>query len=433
MPSGGTPLPIPRTGMRLLDPDDSATMLADTPIETESQDVPLSTGMVPGEVIRYRDRRMSAALLRYVWQSQYALRHPMITWLDGLSRDPRTNVRLRAAQAAGLICSLDFTHTFDALIRPAAEARPDVRPVADVENDDQDDEDFDASWQYRRYFAAVAMDHVARDPRLRKAVRGQLSRWRRSDDPALRWTAAIALGYDVGARTPDNALNELRVLGTPWEARRYRELEASASSKRARALTAEEEVFHAAGSGVAGLFRYGAHREVLDQLRAWIDDPHSSVRLLAVQAVIYIMGTTVSAVGRPETRGPAVSDELVADSDRQDRARWPVLLAMHGRQNPVERPAADLVRRALRSKDRKVALEVLGGWFASAGEDGDVLAAVEAFLPLLVVEESDRGRLRGLVKEMRHRWEEPLPGLVADRLDDALVRIRTIAGRKVFV
>jgi hypothetical protein len=441
--AGATQLAIPRAAVRLLDPDDTLELLASTPLECERRDVPFGRGVVPGEVIRYRDDRMPSAVLRCVWQGQYALRRSMISWLESLSRNPRLDVRHRAAQAAGLLCSIDFTHTLDALIVPAAEARPEARSFTGLRNadendendEDQDDDEHDDRWRDRRQFAAVAMDHAARDPRLQKAVRGRLSRWRRSADPALRWTAAVALGYDVGARDPRDALDELRILGTPWEARRYRQLETSRQRgrKRTLALGQEKAVFHAAGWGVAGLFRFGAHRQVLDQLREWIDDPRWSVRLLAIQAVIYIMEMSVSRVGRPEHGDAAALDELVSGSDRQERARWPVLLALHGRRSALQGPAADLVRRVLRSSERKVALEVLADWLEDAADDDAMLAAVEAFLPLLVVEESDRGRLRGLVREMRNRWEDPLPEEVADRLEDVIAGIRLIGGRKVFV
>ena len=437
-PAGTPQLAIPRAGVRLLDPDDTLALLASTPIECERRDVPHGRRTVPGEVIRYSDDRMPAAVLRCVWQGQYALRGPVVEWLDGLSRDPRSDVRLRAAQAAGLLCSIDLTHTLDALIAPAAGAVPEaVRPAGFRTEDepDEDDEHGDGRggevWRGRRYFAAVAVDQAARDPQLQKTLRGLLTRWRRADDPAMRWTAAVALGFDLGASAPRDALDELRVLGTPWEARRYRTHEAKRGRKRARALQQEKEVFHAAASGVEGLFRFGAHHEALAQLEAWIGDPRLSVRLLAYQAVIYIMGTSVATVAHPEHGVSGPPDELVSADDRRDRGRWPILLALHGRRSELQGLAADLVWRVLRSNQRKVALEVLGDWFEFAEDDDAMLAAVEAFLPRLVKEESDRGRLRGLVRQMRHRWEDPLAEDVADRLEDVIAGTRTVGGRTV--
>jgi hypothetical protein len=190
-------------------------------------------------------------------------------------------------------------------------------------------------------------------------------------------------------------------------------------------------VFHAAASGVEGLFRFGAHHEALAQLEAWIGGPRWSVRLLAYQAVIYIMGRSVATVAQPEHGASGPPDELVSADDRRDRGRWPILLALHGRRSELQGLAADLVWRVLRSSQRQVALEVLGDWFEFAEDDDAMLAAVEAFLPLLVKEESDRGRLRGLVRQMRHRWEDPLAEDVADRLEDVIAGTRTVGGRTV--
>jgi hypothetical protein len=312
------------------------------------------------------------------------------------------------------------------LLLPAAEAGPD-RPTLPIAPDDDDDDPdvVDQGWRYRREFAAVAMDNAARDPRLARAVRGQLRRWRRDGDAALRWTAAYALKFDVGARNAQAALEELRVLGTPQEANRYEKLDLSARRW-------EWAVFHAAGAGLAGMFVMGAHSEVLDQLAEWWRHPRWSVRLLVLQAVIFVMGLTVAKVGRPERspdEGPTA--ELFDEDDRRTRARWPVLVALHDRDGELQRRGAELVRAALRSKERQVAMETLAQWFEDGADDDGLLAAVEAFLPLLVKEESDRGRLRGLVRAMRHRWEDPLPDPVADRLEKAITEIPVIGGRKV--
>ena len=121
----------------------------------------------------------------------------MMGWLADLSRDERQQVRFRAAQAAGLLCALDYTHTLDALVLPAANAGSDA---ADGEVP------ADAFWC--RQFVAMAIDHVARDERLRRFLRFQLRRWRRADDPALRWTAAYAYGFDIGARDPEHTFEE---------------------------------------------------------------------------------------------------------------------------------------------------------------------------------------------------------------------------------
>ena len=421
---------LPRTGPRGVDPDEAATLLATTPIAVTRGEVPVFARSVPGETISYRDERLPSAVLRCLWHNHYPLRAPVTAWLADLSRDERQQVRFRAAQAAGLLCALDYTHTLDALVLPAAKAASD-------DADEQDDNVSEGTF-WCRQFAAMAMDHVSRDERLRRLVMFRLRQWRRADDPALRWTAAYAYGYDVGARDPERAFKELRVLGTPWELRAY------ATMTRAQ-QRGEEAVFHAAGAAIAGMFCAGAHREVLAKLLDWTVDPRSSVRLLAVQAVIFLMREMAFRIGTPEaaTDGvdphhadatPAPSPEpLLNEAERDERAIWPILVALHGRHPELQRQGAELIRIALRSNEQTVALKAFADIFDIAEDYPETaLPAVEAFLPLVIKDEADRGRLLNLLHRMRHAWADALSPEVADRLEGVIVGIPVMTGRKVF-
>jgi hypothetical protein len=327
------------------------------------------------------------------------------------------------------------------LIKPAAGAKPEVDPqlsavassaAADDEDDaDEDDDDFDTVFA-RRQFAAIAMDHVARDERLRRVVRMILRRWRRNEDAALRWTAARAYAYDIGARDPEHAFEELRVLGTPWEAGSYPKL-------KRKQRRQETFVFHAAGETVADMFGSGAHREVLVRLDEWRRDTRWSVRLLALQAVIFMMRMTASAIGTPEASGARVDpaapnrgEPLLDATDRDQRAMWPILIALHGRQPELQRQAAELVRSALAGRHQSLVLSVFGDIFDIADEDEDARPAVEAFLPLVIKDESDRGRLLGLLHRMRDAWADPLSVDVATWLEKVIMGIPVVTGRKVF-
>jgi hypothetical protein len=403
-----------------VDPEETATLLATTPITVTRGEVPMFARSVPGETISYRDDRLPSAVLRCVWHNHYPLRAPVIAWLADLSRDERQQVRFRAAQAAGLLCALDFTHTLDALVLPAAKADADGQNGEVAE---------DAFWC--RQFAAMAMDHVARDERLSRLVRFRLRQWRRADDPALRWTAAYAYGYDIGARDPERAFEELRVLGTPWESRSY----ATMTRPQRRE---EESVFHAAGAAVVGMFCAGAHRGVLTKLQDWIVDPRSSVRLLAVQAVVFLIREMAFRIGTPEAAGARVdtdhaAEPLLDETDRQERTIWPILVALHGRHPELQRQGAELIRFALRSNAQTVALEAFGDIFDIAEDYPDTaLPAVEAFLPLVIKDQADRGRLLGLLHRMRHAWADALSPEVADRLEGVIAGIPVVTGRKVF-
>ena len=67
-----------------------------------------------------------------------------------------------------------------------------------------------------------------------------------------------------------------------------------------------------------------------------------------------------------------------------------------------------------------------------AGTPETALPAVEAFLPLVIKEESDRGRLLGLLHYMRGTWADPLSPDIADRLEEVIHGIPVMTGRKVF-
>ena len=65
---------LPRTGPRGVDPDETATLLATTPITVTRGEVPVFARTVPGETISYRDARLPSAVLRCAWHNHYPLR-----------------------------------------------------------------------------------------------------------------------------------------------------------------------------------------------------------------------------------------------------------------------------------------------------------------------------------------------------------------------
>jgi len=338
-------------------------------------------------------------------------------------------------------------------VRPAAEASPPGKqpptPGA-AEDDDEDDEAQDGrpNWKRvrerhqkrdkvsrrRRQFAAVAMDHAARDAQLEGLVRFMLRRWRRSDDPALRWTAACAYGYDLGARDAAAAFDELRVLGTPDE------LRPSRRKFKPEKFFLEESVFHASGEAMANMFGSGAHREVLAVLHEWSVDSRWSLRLLALQAVICLIPRMAATIGTPEVAGAHVgpgrtraSAPLLDAADREERARWPILIALHGRHPELQRQGAELVRFGLRSRGQKTVLSQFEDiYFIAEDYPETALPAVEAFLPLVITEESDRGGLLGLLHRMRDAWADPLSPDIADRLEEVIRGVSVVTGKKVF-
>ena len=422
MPSDAPPTVL-ATRSPVLTGEDDRMLVVSTRLYREHTTAAFRGLDAPAEVLRFADSRTPAALLRHVWTQRPVLRRPLFAWLSDLSSDPRFVVRTRAAQAAGLLCSVDFAHTFTDLIEPNARMPLPATLAEEDADDDEEDEEEDrperesddvAEVRRRREFAALAMDHAARDPAVHRVVIRTLKRWARANDPALRSTAADARGYDIGQAELDKTLEELRVLGTPGEFRNLVTMKHGAM---------RDDWFHLvylSGMSIARLFGTGAHHRVLEVLHDWLTHQRVSLRLLAVQAIVLMIGVPVSGLGRPEQD---VDDSLVVDGDLPwDRAPWPALLALQDRHPDVVAPAAELVRGALRSPWREVVARVLTLWFDLAASDEAALTAVELFLPRLVVEESDRARLRGLIRRRRRTWADPLPPHVANRLDGVLAR-----------
>ena len=124
---------------------------------------------------------------------------------------------------------------------------------------------------------------------------------------------------------------------------------------------------------------------------------------------------------------------LLDEADRDERGRWPILIALHGRHPELQRQGAELIRFALAGREQKVVLEAFEDVFFIAEDYPETaLPAVEAFLPLVIKDESDRGRLLGLLRKMRDAWADPLTVEVAIRLEEVIVGIPVVTGRKVF-
>lgn len=390
-------LPNPRPPS-VLDLDD--TLLTALEAEVVSEDIVFGGVAIPSQVIRYRDRRTPAALLTHVWTRHQHLRPAIVAWLAALSTHPQPAVRNRAAQAAGLLAAADFSHAYPALIEPAAGARPRRRSPTPAHEGQVDELNADEErWELRRGFAALALDQAALDGRVAPMVETVLRRWRRSPDHALRWTAARALGFDVGLRSVTRSLDELRVIGTPWEL-----LDIDEVPVRDRAQI--WDLRWVAGLGVARLFASGDHHQVIAQLRQWLRDRRKSVRELAQQSVVIMA----------ELRTTAVSTDGVAPG----RERWPVLLGLTTDDPSLPGPVGGLLKTVLESGPAgDVLLEMIGAWWDLGESDPPVIDAFLHLLPHVVVDERDRRRLTFAVDERSRRWADPLPGPTADRITAA--------------
>lgn len=408
----GTPRLTP--GRALVDEDDS-TLLAALHAEVADEEIRFGGIAIPAQIVRCLDRRTPSALLTHVWQRHHNLRPPIIRWLTAMGQDPQPAVRVRAAQAAGLLCSVDFSHTFPLLVEPCALAQP-RRSRSDhsgrTDLDDSDDE-MELRWEFRRGFAAVALDQAGLDERLIAVVESTLRRWRRSADPALRWTTAVALGYNFGLRSIERTLDELRIIGTPQE---IEDVVGLAEPLRSQTW----DLVWVAGLSIARLFANGAREIVLEYLRYWLEHPRQSLNQLALQTVVIMADLRMTSAPDRRQVNPRTSGLLSAGTS--GRERWPLLLGIVEGDPGLAAPTAAVLRLALRSSAADLVEDAIAKWIELGQSDECFLDALIEFLPRLAVEESDVRALRYIVAQTRRRWSDPIRPDVADRVESALSR-----------
>jgi hypothetical protein len=377
--------------------DDQDIWLAAARAELVEGHIIFSDARVPVPMVRYVDRRFPRAVLRYVWLSHHNMRQPLTEWLLEEGKDERDLVWVRTAQAAGLLCALDFPYTFHDLIGPAA-------------NSDIDTE---------RVFAAVALDLAALDEQVRPAVAEVLKRWV-NGSINQQWTAAHTLGYEIGLRPLEKTLESLRVLGTRTE------------TEPDWAPEHQHELFLVAGDSLARLFAVGAAAAVLRRLMWWIQPgQRTSLHDLATWTVLNLANTyvddliNVDALLRHNTLTEDGGENSRPGVSRE-RKHWPMLLALQDEAPALTEPVAELVLHALRTSHNEDAEWVLSKWMRAGAKDRSCLDALIQFLPRLMRRDGDRRRLLYLVRRMRQDWTEPLGDDVARALehvvDQPLVR-----------
>lgn len=344
---------------------------------------------VPVQLAVFNDDRMPVAVLTHVWRQHHNARTPLVRWLDELAGSPQPEVWVRAAQAAGLLCTLDFADVFHELLEGWASA------------DDH----------HRRIVAAFALDHAASDPEARPAVRYVIDRWKRGDDEdeARRWTAAAALGRSLGLTSVEDTLDDLLALGT-WPEGEISPIAAVASESIAQ-LLARGEVDLVA-------------QRLLDW---WQDRPQRSVRDVVLLATIKAANTKVSDL-----------DDIEFFTSRAGRDRWPLLtsrsgwpllLALQDEDPQLTAPFANVVWHTLdTARSRTAALEVVTQWIRCTEKDRSCLPALASFLWQLADTTDSKRRLQRLVAGLRSQWQQPLAANVADYLQQWLVTSRNGVG-----
>ncbi|MGN9755480.1 hypothetical protein [Streptomyces sp. SD31] len=314
---------------------------------------------VPARLIWYRGSALPSAVLTELWDRHFPVRAPVVRWLRLLADDPRSQVWMRAAVAAGELCVRDFDHGYTELVRPLAEA----------------------STPRRRIFAATTMDQAAGHDSHRRTVHKIVGDWSSNGTKSLRWTAAMALGYGNAAATTDDTLDALARIG----------------------IRDEGEQLAVSSFNVVRLLTLPDAPRVLERVAEWTHHKKEPYQDLGLVTTVRLALTRV--------------DEVLTDDPESsplgDRGDWPLPLALAATRPELVVPMADLLWTTLntaRSKD--VAMDALEALLRSAvRKDGTewTRPGLAALLPALATEANDRRRLDWLLRRMMNDPEKPLP------------------------
>ncbi|GAA2449350.1 hypothetical protein [Streptomyces macrosporus] len=326
----------------------------------------LGDATIPVRVVRFEGRRLTSAVLREAWNGHHNVRGPMVRWLRALCDDPRPQVWVRAAIAAGVLCSWDYLYGFTELLLPLGRADSAVQRMA----------------------AATALAEASRDPAVRPAVKGLLREWARGDDGHPLETAALAHGYGLPAGSVSASLDELGRIGC----REDGGMADIASYSVARLLAGTEP------------------GTVLRRLARWLNDRRQARQNLALLAVLRAVSTRTSHLwGLQDT--PAL----------EPYGSWPLVGALAAARPELGEWLADLVWYALdTARSGAAAQEAVAVWLRGAARDERQLDVARGFLPRLVCEPRDRDRLLLLVARLARDGDEPLDGRAAALLREAL-------------
>ncbi|MGY0057762.1 hypothetical protein ACWY4P_14585 [Streptomyces sp. LZ34] len=289
----------------------------------------LGEAAVPVRTVWFRGRGLAPAVLFEVWDHHHNTRGPMARWLRGLCDDPRPQVWVRAAVAAGVLSARDYLYGLTELLLPLARGDSPVQRMA----------------------AATALAEASRDPDVRPAVAGLLACWAAGGDERERATAALAHGYGLVAGSVAASLEELARIADADGG-------STASYSAVRLLAGAEP---------------GA---VLTRLAHWLGDTRRSRRDLALLTALRAVGTRTSHLwGLREVPEPA------------PYAAWPLATALLAARPECRAPLAELLRAALTwARSAEAAEDALVGWMRRAAGDERQLAVLCDFLPLLAQE-----------------------------------------------
>ncbi|AWT45994.1 MULTISPECIES: hypothetical protein [Streptomyces] len=406
---------------------------------------------VPVRTVAYRGTALAGSVLAEVWHRHHAARGPVARWLRDLAVDPRPQVWVRAAVVAGELATADLGYGFAELIRPLSVAK-DTR---------------------RRFFAATALSQAAGREPYRSAVRGVVTDWADAPVPALRWTAALALG---SGRIVDDTRQAMELLcriggrdeGAQALVASYGATRLVAGSRAGEAATVLREWSENGSAEQLNLAMLCAVRlfcaRTDDMWQAEESDgpgaPPADAATSVPASVSRVWGPGgVRLAGRmpgqpggagqhartgldERPRVPRASVE-VTDAELARRAHWPLVPAVAVAVESAAEPLADLLWRSLANRlSHQAATEGLATWLraaeadavvpgragriyvfeqaagegpadGTAGRPGEILQALLWLLPRMIRDRRDAERLRWLLRLLVDAPEEPMTAAFA--------------------
>ncbi|MGH3904517.1 MAG: hypothetical protein ACRDTE_10055, partial [Pseudonocardiaceae bacterium] len=312
-------------------------------------------GLVPSQIVQYKDRSYPREVLSRVWRG-YQIHDHLLGWLSDLVKEPSEPVRMQVATTLGVLASFSFHHVLTAVLHRWADS--DELAVRDA--------------------VAFALRVPAADERLRGSVNHVVNQWfGATGEPARQATAARVHGVGLASADPEASLTALDRL----------------------ARDAAPKVRVAIGASFIDLLIADGPRfapTILDTLLRWFDDPK---RTETARLVFLIVAHDLQ------------TDRFPGDAGAEP-VTWPTLLGLADDSKDVRGLLIRIWSRVLHEGSYfELAEMVIDSWAGHAERDQELL---ETFARMTRAVGSTEPRVRAILRRCAARWRSddtlfPLP------------------------
>lgn len=396
------------------------------------------------EVVRLKNGELPFTALRFVWKEIYEWREQLVGWLDELVVRGSSEVRLRAATAAGLLAVADFGGVKQQLLtRWLDDTHPPLNDTTQRQRD--------RSSRYRDAISQT-LGVVMWEGRRSEEVRALLKVWATAKEPHRRWAALrayiwvgpyLAMGEAMrqwkqiardepeklfviatGKQLKQQALINDKLIEVTYPELKWKKL-ISKSDKVVRIV--DNPLYHSLVDAIAVFFQYGLlyperariiFEGTLITLKEWVDEVEGLGVKPALAADSGASGATEVRYSTEHLKPMRIFLTLfqLYQPNDQERAAWPptlLELVEPGAQNSYRKALAALLYKALRLEPyRKQIVAGLQDWIERAERDRRLVLRLKAVLADLIAADRSGGLLRDLLLFYLEQWgyreEEPL-------------------------